>query len=150
MRYYTEGIRQAQKELGLEVDRFPNLELYDTHEDVGDQMVTDDIEEEAPYIFESNIRHNTISMENMCVYRSFILPIIDIECGLIFSIIIISAIVIHSYAVSAMPTRNTTTALLPNFRFAAAGDWACNSNTISTKNRTLKTFGNGGCNGSSS
>ena len=65
-------------------------------------------------------------MENMCVYRSFILPIIGIVCGLIFSIIIISAIVIPSYAVSAMPTRNTTTtALLPNFRFAAAGDWAC-------------------------
>jgi hypothetical protein len=50
MRYYTEGIRQTKKELGLEVDRFPNLELYDTHEDVGDQLVTDDIEEEAPYI----------------------------------------------------------------------------------------------------
>jgi hypothetical protein len=36
MRYYTEGIRQAQEELGLEVDRFPNLELYDTHEDISD------------------------------------------------------------------------------------------------------------------
>jgi len=77
-------------------------------------------------------------MENMCVYRSFILPIIGIECGLIFSIIIISAIVIPSYAVSAMPTRNTTTALLPNFRFVAAGDWACNSNTISTVKNIVK------------
>ena len=74
----------------------------------------------------------------MCVYRSFILPIIGFECGLIFSIIIISAIVIPSYAVSAMPTRNTTTALLPNFRFAAAGDWACNSNSISTVKKHRK------------
>jgi hypothetical protein len=40
-------------------------------------------------------------MENMCVYRSFILPIIGIVCGLIFSIIIISAIVIPSYAVNS-------------------------------------------------
>jgi hypothetical protein len=28
MSYYAEGIRKAQKELGLEVDSFPNLGLY--------------------------------------------------------------------------------------------------------------------------
>jgi len=28
MKYYAEGIRKAQKELGLELDSFPNLGLY--------------------------------------------------------------------------------------------------------------------------
>lgn len=32
MKYYAKGIRKAQKELGLEVDSFPNLGLYGTGE----------------------------------------------------------------------------------------------------------------------
>jgi hypothetical protein len=30
MKYYSEGIRKAQEELGLEVDSFPNLGSYGT------------------------------------------------------------------------------------------------------------------------
>jgi hypothetical protein len=33
MRYYAEGIRKSQNELGLEVASFPNLGLYGTDED---------------------------------------------------------------------------------------------------------------------
>ena len=78
-------------------------------------------------------------MKNVSVHRSSIILIISIGCGLIFSTIIISAIIIPSYAVSPMTTKNITTpALLPNFRFAAAGDWACNSNTISTVKSIVK------------
>jgi len=90
-------------------------------------------------MFESNIIHNAISMRNMCVYRSSIILIIGIGCGFIFLTIIISAIIIPSYAVSPMTTKNiATTALLPNFSFAAAGDWACNSNAISTVKNIVK------------
>ena len=53
MRYYTEGIRQAQKELGLEVDRFPNLGLYDTHEDVGDQLVIETLKKKLQIYLEA-------------------------------------------------------------------------------------------------
>ena len=50
MKYYAEGIRKTQKELGLEVESFPNLGLYGTHEDGSDSA---NIEEEAPHDYES-------------------------------------------------------------------------------------------------
>jgi hypothetical protein len=53
LRYYAEGIRKAQKELGLKIESFPNLRLYGTHEDGGHQLMTDDIEEEPPHNYES-------------------------------------------------------------------------------------------------
>src|SRR5437660_6170590 len=77
-------------------------------------------------------------MKNVSVHRSSIFLIISVGCGFIFSTLIISAIIIPSYAVSPMITKNITTALLPNFRFASAGDWACNSNTISTAKNIVK------------
>ena len=42
MRYYAEGIRKAQKELGLHVESFANLRMYGT--DDSDQQIPDDIE----------------------------------------------------------------------------------------------------------
>jgi hypothetical protein len=48
MKYYSEGIRKAQKELGLKIDSFPNLGLYGTDEDGSDQLMTDETEDEAP------------------------------------------------------------------------------------------------------
>ena len=43
MRYYAEGIKKAQKELGLKIERFPNLGLSDAEED--DIQLTENIEE---------------------------------------------------------------------------------------------------------
>ena len=42
MRDYAEGIRKAQKELGLHVESFANLRMYGT--DDSDQQIPDDIE----------------------------------------------------------------------------------------------------------
>ena len=45
MRYYPEGIRKAQLELGLEVDSIPNLWLYGTAEAGSGYARQDDSEE---------------------------------------------------------------------------------------------------------
>jgi hypothetical protein len=46
MKYYAQGIRKVQKELGLGVDCFPNLGMYGTDEDGSDSS---NIEEDAPF-----------------------------------------------------------------------------------------------------
>jgi hypothetical protein len=46
MRYYAEGIRKTQKEIGLEVDSFPSLGMYGTDDDGSDSS---NIEEDAPF-----------------------------------------------------------------------------------------------------
>jgi hypothetical protein len=43
--YYAEGIRKAQRELGLEVDSIPNLWLYGTAEAGSGYARQDDSEE---------------------------------------------------------------------------------------------------------
>ena len=50
MKYYAQGIRKAQRELGLEVDNFPDLGLYCTDENGSDPAA---VEEEAPYDYEN-------------------------------------------------------------------------------------------------
>ena len=49
MKYHAQGIRKVQKELGLEVESFPNLGMDGAYDD--DQLVAYDIEE-ATYDFE--------------------------------------------------------------------------------------------------
>jgi len=53
MRYYAEGIRKAQKELGLHVESFPNLGIYSTYEGDSYPVPQHDDEEEAPSQYES-------------------------------------------------------------------------------------------------
>jgi hypothetical protein len=51
MKYYADGIRKAQKGLGLKVDSFLNLGLYGIDEDGSNDPAN--IEEEAPYDYGS-------------------------------------------------------------------------------------------------
>ena len=60
-----------------------------------------------------------------------------IVCGLM-SLAIISPSVISVHATDTIAVNSSHTVLLPNFSFAAAGDWACNSNTINTVNNIIK------------
>jgi hypothetical protein len=53
MRYYAEGIRRAQKELGLHVESFPNLGMYGTGEVDSYPVPQNDHVEEAPCQYES-------------------------------------------------------------------------------------------------
>jgi hypothetical protein len=50
MKYYAEGIRKTQKELGLKIENFPKLGLHGTDEDGSD---TANKEQDAPYDYES-------------------------------------------------------------------------------------------------
>jgi hypothetical protein len=50
MKYYVQGIRNAQKELGLKIESFPNLGLHGSYENGSDSA---SIEEDAPYDYES-------------------------------------------------------------------------------------------------
>jgi len=77
-------------------------------------------------------------MKNLRISRSSIFLIISIGCGFIFSTLTIIAIIIPSDAVSMTSKNIATAAPLPNFSFAAAGDWACNSNSITTVKNIAK------------
>jgi len=82
---------------------------------------------------------NRVTMERTCTHGSSIILIIVIIYGLIFSSAIITAGDIRVHALNAIPPNSSHAAfMLPTFSFAAAGDWACNSNTISTVNNLEK------------
>ena len=78
-------------------------------------------------------------MKGTRIHGSSIFPIFCIVCGLIFSTFVIISNFVSVNALNNKPLDNSSrTALLPNFSFAAAGDWACTSTTISTVNNLGK------------
>jgi hypothetical protein len=78
------------------------------------------------------------NMERTYIYGSSIILVIAFVYGLIFSAIIINPTVIPVHASNTTALNSSHSGLPLNFSFAAAGDWACNSNTISTVNNIEK------------
>ena len=79
------------------------------------------------------VMRNRITMKGTYINRSYIIVMSVMVCGLIFSAIVIGPSFISVHALNTVQL-NTSHVLLPNFSFGAAGDWACNFNTVNTVN----------------
>src|ERR687888_106677 len=91
------------------------------------------------FIFVKCKTYSAITMRNEHIYLSSIIIIATVVGGLILSAVVIIQWFILIDALNTGATINGSHTSLPsNFSFGAAGDWACNSNTISTVNNIVK------------